>query len=225
MGLKTPLIIVNFKTYESATGRNAEQLAKICEKVAKQTKINIAVAVQDADIYRVSHTVKIPVLSEHMDPIGYGAHTGQVLPEDIKANGAKGSLLNHSEDHFEIDDLEKSVKIAKKLNLITIICASSDDVSESVAAFNPDFIAVEPPELIGGDISVSTAKPHVIIQTVEKVNKIAKIPILCGAGIKTREDVEKAVSLGAKGILIASAITKSSNPGAALKDLALGFSK
>ena len=40
MGLKTPLIIVNFKTYKSATGKNAEQLAKICEKVAKQTKIN-----------------------------------------------------------------------------------------------------------------------------------------------------------------------------------------
>ena len=111
MGLKTPLIIVNFKTYESATGRNAEQLAKICEKVAKQTKINIAVAVQDADIYRVSHTVKIPVLSEHMDPISYGAHTGHILPEDIKENGAKGSLLNHSEDRFEIDDLEKRALI------------------------------------------------------------------------------------------------------------------
>ena len=224
MGLKTPLIIVNFKTYESATGKNAEKLAKICEKVAKQTKINIAVAVQDADIYRVSHTVKIPVLSEHMDPIGYGAHTGHILPEDIKANGATGSLLNHSEDRFKIDDLEKSLDIAKKLNLSTVVCASSDDVAESVATFKPDFIAIEPPELIGGDISVSTAKPEIITNTVKKVNKVSKIPVLCGAGIKTRGDVEKAISLGAKGILIASAITKSSNPGAILKELALGIS-
>ena len=224
MGLKIPLIIVNFKTYKSATGKDAEKLAKICEKVAKQTKKNIAVAVQDADIYRISKSVKIPVLSEHMDPISYGAHTGQILPEDIKANGAKGSLLNHSEDRFEIDDLKKSVNIAKNLNLKTVVCASSDDVAKSVAAFNPDFIAVEPPELIGGDISVSTAKPEVITNTVKKVNKVSKIPVLCGAGIKTRYDVEKAISLGAKGILIASAITKSKNPGETLKQLALGLS-
>lgn len=224
MGLKTPLIIVNFKTYKSATGRNAEKLAKLCERVAKQTNKNIAIAVQDADIYRISKSVKIPILSEHMDPISYGAHTGHILPEDIKENGAKGSLLNHSEDRFEVDDLEKSVAIAKRLNLKTIICASSDDVAESVAAFNPDFIAIEPPELIGGNISVSTAKPEVITNTVKKVNKISKIPVLCGAGIKTKSDVEKAMSLGAKGILIASAITKSKNPEEALKELALGLS-
>ena len=76
------------------------------------------------------------------------------------------------------------------MNLKTIICASSDDVAESVAAFNPDFIAIEPPELIGGNISVSTAKPEVITNTVKKVNKISKIPVLCGAGIKTKSDVE-----------------------------------
>ena len=33
-------------------------------------------------------------------------------------------------------------------------------------------IAVEPPELIGGDISVSTAKPEIISDTVEVVKKI-----------------------------------------------------
>lgn len=223
MGLKTPIIIVNFKTYESATGKTAEKLAKICEKVAEKTKLNIAVAVQDADLYRVSKAVKIPVLSEHMDPIDYGAHTGHTLPEDLKANGAKGCLLNHSEDRFKIDDLEKSITKAKALKLTTVVCASSDYTAESVAAFHPDFIAVEPPELIGGNVSVSTAKPQIITKTIKKVNNISNIPVLCGAGIKTKTDVQKAVELGAQGILIASAITKSPHPGKILEQLAMGF--
>ncbi|MFH1317000.1 MAG: triose-phosphate isomerase, partial [Candidatus Woesearchaeota archaeon] len=83
MKLKTPVIIINFKTYKSATGKNALNLAKICEKVAKKNKANIAVAVQDADIYRVSSNVKIPVLAQHIDDINFGSHTGATLAEDV----------------------------------------------------------------------------------------------------------------------------------------------
>ena len=36
-----PILIINFKTYEKATGNNALKLAKICDKVSKQTKIKI----------------------------------------------------------------------------------------------------------------------------------------------------------------------------------------
>src|SRR3989338_5016291 len=95
--LKIPIIIINFKTYASATGKNAVKLAKICESVAKKSKTNIAVAVQAADIYRVAQAVAIPVLSQHIDDVDYGSNTGSVLPEDVKQNGAEGPLLNHSE--------------------------------------------------------------------------------------------------------------------------------
>jgi hypothetical protein len=41
------------------------------------------------------------------------------------------------------------------------VCACAADVHEAraLAALNPTYIAVEPPELIGGDISVTTAGP------------------------------------------------------------------
>ena len=65
--MKIPIIIVNFKTYRSATGAKALKLAKICEKVAKKTKINIAVAVQVGDIYRITSQTTLPVIAEHMD--------------------------------------------------------------------------------------------------------------------------------------------------------------
>ena len=58
MKLKLPVIIINFKSYKSATGANAVKLAKICEMVAMQKKVTIAVAVQAPDIYRVAESVK-----------------------------------------------------------------------------------------------------------------------------------------------------------------------
>ncbi|MBU1200967.1 MAG: triose-phosphate isomerase [Nanoarchaeota archaeon] len=218
--MKTPIIIVNFKAYKEGTGRNAVKLAKICEKVAKKTKKNIAIAVEEVDIRNISSKVKIPVLSEHLDSIREGAHTGNNLAEAIKENGAWGTLLNHSENRLRIDQLEESIKRAREVGLKTVVCANNSEIAEAVAAFEPDMIAIEPPELIGGDISVSTAKPQVITDTIKKVKRIANIPVLCGAGIKSGADVKKAIKLGAKGILVASGIVKAKDPEKALTELA-----
>ncbi|NQU98824.1 triose-phosphate isomerase [Candidatus Woesearchaeota archaeon] len=220
MKLETPVIIVNFKAYIQGTGSGAGRLAKICEKVAHDTGKNIVIAVEEVDLHRISSMVDISVFSEHMDPIHPGAHTGQNLPEALKENGAKGTILNHSEDRFRIDMLKGSISRAKELELVTVVCANDADTAEAVAAFEPDFIAVEPPELIGGDISVSTSKPEVITDTIAQVKKVAAIPVLCGAGVKSGEDVKKAIELGADGILIASGIVKAEDPEKALRELA-----
>ncbi len=217
--IKLPVVIVNFKAYTQGTGKNAEELAKICEKVANDTGKSIAIAVEEVDIHKISSLVSIPVFSEHLDPISQGAHTGRNLPEALKDNGAAGTLLNHSEDRFRLDQLQTSITIAKEIGLNTIVCANNAQVAEAIAAFEPDMIAVEPPELIGGDISVSTAKPEIIVESVEKVQKIANIPVLCGAGVKNGEDVRIALKLGAKGVLVASGIVKAKDPEKALREL------
>lgn len=218
------IIVVNFKTYAQATGERAVKLAKVCEKVAKEKKIDIMVAVQNADLFHVSSEVSIPVFAEHIDPVKYGANTGKDLPEDLVENGATGVLINHSEDQDELKDIEGSIKRAKDIGLQTIVCAPSAKSSEAIAALEPDFVAVEPPELIGGDVSVSKAQPELISETVKLVHDIdRKIPVLCGAGIKDHEDVRIAVKLGCEGILIASGVTKAEDPEKALLDLARGF--
>ena len=212
MKLQLPILIINFKTYKESIGIHADTLARLCEKVHLQTQKSIAIAVTPADLTRISSLVSIPVLSQHMDPDEYGSHTGKILAEDIRDNGAMGTLLNHSEDQYRIDVLEKAVDRAREAKLVSVVCANNVDIAEAVAAFHPDFIAIEPPELIGGDISVSSAKPEVIKETVERVHKVADIPILCGAGVKTKEDVKRALELGAQGILLASGIVKAEDP-------------
>jgi triosephosphate isomerase len=47
--------------------------------------------------------------------------------------------------------------------------------------------------------------------------------VLCGAGVKNQGDVSKALSLGSKGILLASGVVKSAEPREALMDLIKGL--
>ncbi|MEK6967363.1 MAG: triose-phosphate isomerase [Nanoarchaeota archaeon] len=218
-----PVAIINFKTYEESTGVKGVELALICEKVAKETGKEIWIAVHPTDIRNIVSAVSIPVLCQHADPVLYGAYTGWLPPMMLKEMGAKGTLLNHSEHQMPLDVLETTVSLCRKAGLSIVICADTPSKAGEVAKFKPDYVAIEPPELIGGEISVSTAQPEIITESVHNVRAEAQIPVLCGAGIKNAQDVKKAIELGAKGILVASGVTKSNDPEKAIRDLVSGF--
>ena len=214
------MILVNFKTTKEGTGNNAIKLAKICEKIEKETKVEIVPVVQAVDCYRVSKAINTKVFVQHVDPFEYGSNTGSILPEAVKQNGAVGTLINHAEKQVNLKVIKKTIDRAKKVGLTTVVCISKAKLATKIAEMEPDYIAIEPPELIGGNVSVSTAKPELISDTVENANNI---PVLCGAGIKTAQDVKKALKYGARGILIASGVTKADNPEAKLRELAKAF--
>ena len=219
--MKRPLILTNFKTYETATGEAALELAKKHAEVAKITGQNIAVAVQAFDLANIAQNVDIPVFAQHIDTAEYGSFTGWNMAEAAKAAGAYGTILNHSEHRVGFDILEKSIQRAKEVGLKTVVCAeTAKEAAEIMQKFQPDLVAVEPPELIGGDISVSTANPGIISDSVEL---IGEGKVLVGAGIKNGEDVKIAVELGSVGVLLASGITKAEDPEAVLKDLVSGL--
>ena len=219
-----PILLINLKTYEEATGRNALELAKTCASLANESdKVEIIIAVQAADIRLVAENVRVPVFAQHVDPVKYGSSTGWILPEAIKAAGATGTLLNHSERRIDSETAKRSLARCRELGLRVVMCAESPERAKELASLKPDCIAIEPPELIGGDVSVSKARPEVITESVHKVNSVVHIPVLCGAGVKNGEDVKKALALGAKGILVASGVVKAKDPRHALSDLLEGF--
>lgn len=213
------MIITNFKTYESATGDAALTLAKIHDEVAQETGADIRIAVQATDLYRIASAVSIPVYAQHIDPVSFGGNTGHILPEAVKAAGAQGTLLNHSERRLDKATIAASISRAKELGLEVILCAATPEEGEAFVSLDPTLIAVEPPELIGGDISVSTAQPEIVSDSA------ARIPGKClvGAGVKNGEDVKKSLELGAQGVLLASGVTKTENPQAILYDLISGL--
>jgi len=220
-----PLLLINFKAYDSSIGKNAERLAEqiLMAKAEAKAKVTVAIAVQPTDIFRLKR-VRLPTLSQHADPITVGAHTGHILPEAVKEAGAIGSLVNHSECQIPLVRIGSTVQRLRSIDLQSVVCANTPEIAESVAKFEPDFIAIEPPELIGGDISVSKANPEVITNTIRRVHSIhPSLPVLCGAGVKDHEDVRIAMQLGAAGILVASGVTKAKDPKAAVADLLSGF--
>lgn len=207
--MNKPIIVVNFKTYKS--GKDALELAKKIEKVDK----NIIVGVQASDINLISAKTKLKVYSQHVDYFTLGRNTGFILPEAVKSAGAIGVFLNHSEHKLTFEILERSVRRCREIGLKTLTFASDLNEAKKIEELNPDFIVVEPPELVAGNVSVSTAKPELI----SDVSKNLKSKFLVGAGIKNNEDLKKSMELGASGIAVSSAITTAENPGKVLKEL------
>lgn len=202
-------------------GEHAVSLAKIHDQIAKETGVTFAVAPSIVDLERVHLACpNLPVFAQHVDLAEHGAFTGRIPPEFVKKIGASGTLLNHSEYRIEKEKLFIKAKKAKEAGLTILMCVENvEEAVEYMNACQPDFISLEPRELIGGDISVCTANPEII---KEAVKKIGGERIIVGAGVKTGKDVRMAKELGASGILLASGVTKASDPYAVLKDLAGG---
>jgi triosephosphate isomerase len=215
-----PLLLTNYKNYPAAVGAEAEMLTKIHVQVRKKSGKNFAVAVNPLDIRSLAEKFGDDILlfSQHVDAADYGATTGKIIPAEVKKAGAFGTLLNHSEHRFpDHETLGKAIELSRKAGLYVIVCAENTAEGEKIMnAFVPDLIAVEPPELIGGDISVSTARPELISESVEK---IGAGKVLVGAGVKNGHDVKIAVELGASGVLLASGVAKSADPEKVLYDL------
>jgi len=218
--ISKPVIIVNFKAYSEVDGGGALILAKICESVSEETGISIVACPPMVELAVVAKNVSIPVMSQNIDPYAPGSATGWVTPSMVKACGAAGTLINHSEHKIPKKQLGECVELSKGIELTTVICADNVQSAVQAAEFRPDYIAVEPPELIGGNVSVTTANPLIIEETVEAVKKVnGSISVLCGAGVKTGDDVRTAVELGASGVLLASGVVKAKDPRTVLLDL------
>jgi len=218
--LGSPFILLNYKTYLQGTGQGAVEIAKACRAVSEESGIEIAVAPQLPDIYRVASEVELPVFSQHLDGVGAGSFTGHVFGNCIKEAGAVGTLVNHSERRLTLAEIEASLKAAKESGLRTVVCTNNVLTTAAAAVLEPDYVAIEPPELIGTGIPVSKADPEVVSGSVEAVAALKPgVKVLCGAGISKGEDLKAALDLGSVGVLLASGIVKAKDPKAALEDL------
>ncbi len=214
-----PFILLNFKLYLETVGKKGVELAKKLVTV-KSKKYNIGIAPATSILSETVKTTSLPIFAQHTDPVSQGAFTGHISPEELRLLGVKGTILNHSEKKITTQQLKKTVLLCKKNKLITIICASNLNEVKKIAELHPDYLAYEPRELIGGTISVTNAKPEIIQTAVDLVKKISpKTGVLCGAGVHSKEDLQRALQLGTKGVLIGHAIPKAKNPVQKLKNL------
>jgi triosephosphate isomerase (TIM) len=214
-----PLVLINFKTYKETYGDKALELAKKIAKV-KKTKYNLAIAPSLLTIKEIAQKTNLTVFSQHTDQIDLGANTGRIPVEELKSMGVKGTILNHSERKIPLKFLKEIVQKCKNKKLITVVCASTISEVKKVSQLHPDYIAYEPKELIGTNISVTEAKPDIVVRAVEIVKYLSpKTKVLCGAGVHSKEDLGHALLLGTAGVLIGHAVSKAKDPKKFLEEM------
>ncbi|AFS82885.1 triose-phosphate isomerase [Candidatus Nitrosopumilus sediminis] len=214
------MFVINCKNYEEIAGDKIVKFVKTAEKISKKYKIKIAISPPQHLIGLVSNS-SIPILAQHVDDSKVGSTTGFVIPELLKKSRVKGSLINHSEHRISSKEIEKLILKLKELKMISILCVKDVAEVKKYAKFNPDYIAIEPPELIGSGKAVSKEKPELIAKAAKAIkNAKNSTKLLCGAGIVSGEDVSKAIELGSKGILVASGIIKAKDWNKIMADFA-----
>jgi len=214
------MLAINYKTYQQSTGKNAILLTK---QIEKATRVPTIICASTPDLALLTSKTKLPVFAQHTDAFDYGAHTGSVLAEHLKSIGVRGTLLNHSENRYDPAYLSACITTAKNTGLQIIVCVAKLSEIKNIAVQSPTYIAYEPPELIGGDVSVTT-RPQVVKKVVSLIQKTNKnVKILVGAGVKTAADVALAKKLGCHGVLLASGVTCAKKPASAIAELCKGF--
>ena len=216
------ILMINFKTYKESAGKNALKIVKAAERALKKAKGRVVLVPQTVDLRLVSSNTNLWVFAQHMDTFEQGGYTGSINVDALKDAGVKGVLINHSEKRLSLRKIEETVKLCKAKKLISVVCTKSVSETARVVKFKPDFVAIEPPELIGGDVSISDAKPKLIERTAKASNGVE---VLCGAGVHKEGDVRIAKELGARGVLVASGIIKARNVEKEILDLLNGFKK
>lgn len=216
------MIVLNLKTYEQSIQKSL-LFTDIASEAVANSGLRIIVCpptpLLSEAASRYNH-----IFSQHADFELPGAFTGSIPPELLKCLKVSGSLVNHSEKKLPIEKIRKTLDRMHSVGLESIACAATTNEALEIVSSTPSMIAVEPPDLIGSGSSVTKANPNIILNSVRAIKEVNhKIKVLCGAGISTKEDVEKAISLGAEGVLLASAFVKAKDPKEFLFDLVSAF--
>ena len=218
-------LIVNFKNYLEVLGEGSVKLALAVERVSDALGVEGIVAPPAPMLALVASRTRVQVYSQSVGSNSGDKTTGEILPEAVKAAGAAGTLLNHSESRRTPGELRKLVPRLVSMGMGVCLCAQTAEEAAELSTLGPKYIAIEPPELIGSGVAVSKARPELVEETVAVVRKSGYGgKILCGAGIVSGEDVTKAVELGVDGVLVASSVVKAADWESRIRELARSLS-
>ncbi len=214
-------LIINFKNYPEILGNKSLELAKSIETVARKVDVEMIAAPPVPVLHAVSRQVSIPVFSQRVDDRDQGKSTGAIVAEAIKESGCRGSILNHSESRVRPATVRKILARLRVLRLSACLCAETSREMSGFANFSAEYLAIEPPELIGTGVAVSTAMPEMVSKTVSEVKRRGyRGKILCGAGIVSGEDVAAARRHGMAGVLVSSSVVQARDWKEKIRELA-----
>lgn len=182
-------------------------------EASREAGVEVRVAVHPLDLARCVEAYPEVVMAQNADVPGYGAYTGHVPLEMLADMGVRATLVNHSEYKLGPEAVRDVVARASDVGVETVVCVDSVEEMRRLVGLGvkPTAYAIEPPELIGTGRAVSRYKPDTVVEAVG-VGREQGVPVLCGAGVVTDEDVRAAIELGTVGVLVASGVVKAEDP-------------
>lgn len=214
--IKRPFFEIGPKNY--LFGDQVLDLARAANEAAAKFDVRVIFTTPYTDIRRVAQEANnLYVFAPHMDAIPIGRGLACVLPESIKAAGAKGTMLNHSERPLDISTLRRTIDRAHSLGLMTIACADTLREARAVAALGTDMMVVEPEELIGTGQACGLDYVRASVEAVREVDE--SIGVLVGGGIANGEDVYNIIMAGADATGSSSGIAKARDPEAMVYEM------
>lgn len=211
-------VIVNLKHYRVSSGNHCEKFLSKFIGIEDREDTRVIFALNPIDLRLAKSYPELEFYAQHVYPVDFGASTGQYSMEALMDLGITGSILNHSEMRINDELISRTLDKANTMDFPIVVCAENSKEAEKLASRQPEFIAYEPLELIGGNISVTSSKPEIILDVVERCSRFS-VPVLVGAGVKNNGDMRKSLELGASGVLVASGVVLSENPLSSLTSL------
>jgi triosephosphate isomerase len=213
---KPPFFETSVKNY--IYGDAVLEYAKAVNAAAEKYDIDTIFIAPYTEIRRISEqATRLLVFAPYMDTLRPGRGMADVLPEAIKAAGAKGVLLNHCEKPMSLNALKQAIERANELDLITFVCADSVAEARAIAQLHPDIINPEPSELIGTD---KASDMRYVKETLRAVKEIfPDILVEQAAGITKGSQIYDFIMAGNDGVGSASGILRSSEPLALLDEM------
>lgn len=215
--IRVPYFEIGTKNY--VYGDTLLEYAIAADKAAEKYDIDVLFICPAVEIRRVCENTKnLIVLAPYMDTLRPGRGMADVLPEGLKAAGAKGVVINHCEKPMSLPQMKATIDRARELDMLVFACADTLDEAKAIAQLHPDIINPEPSEIIGGGNGVS---PMAYVKDSIRVIKDIYDDIMVeqAAGITNGQQVYDFIMAGSEAAGAASGIMNAADPIAMIDEM------
>ena len=207
--LRLPYFEIGIKNY--LYGDDVLKLAQAAQKASEEADIDVVFIAPYTEIRRVAEQCpKLTVLAPYMDTLRPGRGMADVLPEALKAAGARGVVINHCERPMSLSAIKQTIDRANELDMLSFVCADTIAEAKAVAELHPDIINPEPTELIG---TGNTSDMSYVAESIRVIKAIyPDIIVEQAAGITNGQQVYDLIYAGAEAAGAASGICTAPDP-------------
>ncbi len=215
--IRTPYFEIGTKNY--IYGDKVLEYALAADRFAEKYDVDVLFITPAVEIRRIAENTKnLIILAPYMDTLRPGRGMADILPEALKAAGAKGVVINHCEKPISLPQMKKTIERAKELDFLVFACADTLEEAKAIAQLHPDIINPEPSEIIGGGNGVSPMS--YVRDSIKAIKEIyPDILVEQAAGITNGQQVYDFIMAGSEAAGAASGIMNAEDPIATMEEM------